>query len=125
MNIAAAVILALGCAMAAPCADAMIALPTNATVVAAVTPRAMTLAELGVDKATLRGGAVFPESDEIRVFASTEKMSERPLARIWLNAKEGNRFWFHTGGSGSAESFKIPAGSAVLLIRNPGVSRQR
>lgn len=78
-------------------------------------PRAMKLAEMGLREAGLRGAPVFRAGDEIRIFASREKMNASPKARIWLNTKE-NAWWFHTGGQGSADAFELQAGEVMVIL---------
>jgi hypothetical protein len=79
-------------------------------------PRAVRLSDTGLKEAGLTAGEFFPKSDEIRIFSSKDKMNESPKARIWLNAKEGGGYWYHTGGTGSAEHHLIQAGEAVAII---------
>lgn len=78
-------------------------------------PRAVTLAETGLKEAGLQAGPVIPKSDEIRIFTSRDVMNAAPLARIWLNAREGGQYWFITGGEGDASTFTIPEGAAVVI----------
>ena len=75
----------------------------------------MTLSATGLREAGLAAGPIVLRSDEIRIYTSRAVMNAAPLARIWLNARENGHYWFHTGGSGSAEQFVIPKGAAVVV----------
>jgi hypothetical protein len=78
-------------------------------------PRELKLSDTGLKEAGLAAGDFFPKSDEIRIFASKDKTNESPKARIWLNAKEGGEYWYHTGGSGNAAGHVIHAEEAVVI----------
>ncbi len=78
-------------------------------------PVAIRLADTGLKEAGLAAGDVVPKSDEIRIFSSREAMNAAPLARIWLNQREGGAYWFITGGDGDASEFIIPEGAAVVI----------
>jgi len=84
-------------------------------VVTYAAPRAIALSELGLKEAGIKGGPVFRAADEIRVFASRAKMEESPQARLWLNTRE-NAWWYHTGGTGSAEKFVLQPGEVLVVI---------
>mgnify|MGYP001324515843 CR=1 FL=1 len=78
-------------------------------------PAAMAVKDTGLREAGLAAGPVVPKSDEIRIFANRDVMNAAPLARIWLNSREGGTYWFITGGEGDASDFVIPAGAAVVV----------
>ena len=90
--------------------------PGRAQVVVRATDRAVRVADLGLREAGLAAAARFQQADEIRVFDSAALTNQSPRARLWINAAQTNRYWFHTGGAGSAEQFVIPAGSAVAVV---------
>jgi hypothetical protein len=91
-------------------------LPNGAfNVVTYAAPRSIKVSALGLREAGLRGGPVFRAADEIRIFASREQMNASPKARLWLNTKE-NAWWFHTGGTGSAEAYELLAGEVLVLV---------
>jgi len=72
--------------------------------------RALKLREAG-----LKAAATFSAADEIRVFRSKDEMNEAPLARIWINSKQTNAYWFYRGGKGSAEDFVLRRGEALVV----------
>lgn len=78
-------------------------------------PRAVRLSETGLKETGLTAGSIIPKSDEIRIFASRDVMNASPLARIWLNQREGGMYWFITGGTGAAGDYVIPEGAAVVV----------
>jgi hypothetical protein len=78
-------------------------------------PAALTLRETGLKEAGLAAGEFFPQADEIRIFPSKDRMNESPKARIWLNAREGGQYWYHTGGSGSAAEHRVEKGEALVI----------
>ncbi len=84
-------------------------------VVTYAAPRGVKLVDLGLREAGVRGGPVFRVADEIRIFASREKMEESPKARLWLNTRE-NAWWYHTGGEGSAEGFALQPGEVMVIV---------
>ena len=90
--------------------------PDRAQVVVPATDRALRVGELGLREAGLAAAARFQQADEIRIFDSAALTNQSPHARIWINAAQTNRYWFHTGGAGSADQFVIPAGSAVAVV---------
>ncbi|HMP90510.1 MAG TPA: hypothetical protein PJ991_09925 [Kiritimatiellia bacterium] len=85
------------------------------SVVTYAAPEDMVLSSTGLKEAGLASGPIVLRSDEIRIFSSRDVMNSAPLARIWLNSREGGRYWFHTGGEGSAEDFVIPKGAVVVV----------
>lgn len=74
------------------------------------------LRDLKLREAGLAPGGYFQEADEIRVFRSKAVMNESPEARIWLNARQTNAYWFHTGGEGSAEGYLVRSNAAVVIV---------
>ena len=90
--------------------------PGRAQVVVPATDRDVRVADLGLREAGLAAAPLFQQADEIRIFASEALTNASPRARIWINAAQTNHYWFHTGGTGSAEQFVIPAGSAVAVV---------
>jgi hypothetical protein len=89
--------------------------PSNAVnVITLNAPRAISLRELGLE--ALRAGAAIMVADEIRIFTSGDALNARPAVRIWRNSREGGRWWYQTGGEGSAEGHVIEPGQAVLVI---------
>ena len=89
--------------------------PSNAlNVVTYAAPRAVPIAELGLD--ALSSGAAIMVADEIRIFASRDAMDASPKARLWRNAREGNRWWYQTGGAGSAEAHVVQPGEVVVVV---------
>ena len=84
-------------------------------VVTYAAPRAITLTELGLKEAGVRGGPVFQVADELRIFASRALMEQRPKARVWLNTRE-NAWWYHTGGTGSAEALVLQPGEVLVIV---------
>ena len=90
--------------------------PGQARVVVRSAARPLPVRELGLREAGLAAGPVFPRADEIRIFDSAAKTNESPRARLWLNSTQTNRYWFHTGGRGSAEGYVIPRGAAVAVV---------
>ena len=106
----------LGAALTAPAADSG-ALPVRThTVVVAEAPRDLPLRDLGLREAGLRGAPLFPQADEIRVLAGTNALNASPVARIWINAAQTNAYWFHTGGTGSAEQYVVEKGRTVVTV---------
>ena len=85
-------------------------------------PKAITLSATGLKEAGLAAGTAVPKSDEIRIFASRDVMNASPLARIWLNQREGGAYWFITGGEGAAADFVIPEGAAVVVWTRAGTA---
>lgn len=77
-------------------------------------PRVVPLRELGLESLSAANGIMI--ADEIRIFASRDVMDRSPAVRIWRNAREGGRWWYQTGGSGSAEDHVIQPGQVVLVI---------
>lgn len=107
--------LLLGSASLALAADVVLP-PGGARVVVSAAPREMALRDLRFREAGLAAAAYFAKADEIRIFTSVEKTNESPAARIWINSAQTNRYWYHTGGTGSAEGHVIPAGAAVAVV---------
>ncbi len=95
---------------------ALILPPGQAQVVVRDAARAMPIRELGLREAGLAAGPVFMRADEIRIFDSAAQTNESPRTRLWINTMQTNRYWFHTGGRGSAEDFVIPRGAAVAVV---------
>ena len=92
-------------------------LPSNAlNVVTYEAPRAIALRALNLDGVGLTPGPAIMKADEIRIFTNRSVMGASPKARIWLNAREGGRWWYQTGGVGSAEDHVIQPGEAVVII---------
>jgi hypothetical protein len=89
-------------------------------VVTYASPRSVKLGDTGLREAGLKSGAVVHKSDEIRIFENRDVMNAAPLARIWLNEREGGAYWFISGGEGSASEFVIPAGAAVVVWTRAG-----
>ena len=85
-------------------------------------PHAVKISELGLKEAGLQGARRFQNADEIRIFSDKTRTNESPKARIWINTHEGNRYWFCTGGSDSAEDYVIQAGEMVVVYTR--VSKQ-
>lgn len=77
-------------------------------------PRDMKLREFKFREAGLTATPYFQDADEIRIF-STSDTSRAPETRIWLNSSQSNAYWFHKGGTGSAEEFVVKKGQAVLI----------
>jgi hypothetical protein len=97
-------------------------MPSNAVnVVTLNAPRAIPLRELGLE--ALREGVAIMVADEIRIFTSGDALNVRPAARIWRNAREGGRWWYQTGGVGSAEGHVIEAGQAVIVITRASTAK--
>lgn len=78
-------------------------------------PRAMPVGALGLRNAGVTAGPIFLLSDEIRIFADKNHMDRSPKARLWLNAREGGKLWYHTGGQGSAESHVLERGEVLVV----------
>lgn len=91
-------------------------------VVTYAAPAALAVKDTGLREAGLAAGPVVPKSDEIRIFANRDVMNAAPLARIWLNSREGGTYWFITGGEGDASDFVIPAGAAVVVWTRAGTA---
>ena len=90
-------------------------MPSNAVnVITLNAPRAISLRELGLE--VIKEGVAVMVADEVRIFSGSQTLDARPAARIWRNSREGGRWWYQTGGSGSAEEHVIEAGQAVLVI---------
>lgn len=79
-------------------------------------PRAVRMADLGLKEAGLAAGPVFRLADEARIFESRSVMEQSPKARLWLNAREGGRWWYHTGGEGSAEGHVLQPGEVLVIL---------
>lgn len=79
-------------------------------------PRAVRVADLGLREAGLAAGPVFRLADEVRIFTSRSVMEESPKARLWLNAREGGRWWYHTGGENSAEEHVLQPGEVLVVL---------
>lgn len=77
-------------------------------------PREIALKELGLDVLAAAPGIMI--ADEIRIFNSRTEMDRSPAVRIWRNSREGGRWWFQTGGTGSADEFVIRPGQVVLVM---------
>lgn len=77
-------------------------------------PREIALKELGLE--VLATAPAIMVGDEVRIFNSRAEMDRSPAVRIWRNSREGGRWWFQTGGSGSAEDFVIRPGQVVLVM---------
>ena len=90
--------------------------PGHSQVVVQATDRALRVADLGLREAGLAAAPLFQHADEIRIFEAAALTNTRPRARIWINAAQTNRYWFHTGGTGSAEQFLLPAGATVAVV---------
>lgn len=90
--------------------------PGHAQVVVQATDRALRVADLGLREAGLTAAPLFQHADEIRIFDAAALTNTSPRARIWINAAQTNRYWFHTGGAGSAEQFPIPAGATIAVV---------
>lgn len=90
--------------------------PRAENLVTRAAPRAVPLADLKIREAGLAASPYFSKADEIRVFASEARMNASPAARIWVHAGQTNLYWFQTGGSGSAETYVIPQGAAVVVL---------
>jgi len=78
-------------------------------------PRELHMGATGLKEAGLAAGDIVLKSDEIRIYENREAIHAAPLARIWINRRENGQYWFHTGGSGSAEHFVIPKGATVIV----------
>lgn len=91
-------------------------------VVTYAAPAAMAVKDTGLREAGLAAGPVVPKADEIRIFANRDAMNAAPLARIWMNSREGGAYWFITGGEGDASAFVIPAGAAVVVWTRAGTT---
>lgn len=92
-------------------------LPSNAlNVVTFSAPRAISVRELGLDSAGLRAGPAIVKADEIRIFTNRNVMEASPKVRLWLNEREGNRWWYQTGGQGNAEDHVIEPGEVVVIV---------
>ena len=102
--------------MTASAAEVDASAPRTHTVVVAEATRAQPLRELGLREAGLRGATLFPQADEIRVLAGTNALNASPVARIWINTAQTNAYWFHTGGTGSAENYVIEKGRTVVTV---------
>jgi hypothetical protein len=85
-------------------------------------PKAIELSATGLKEAGLVAGTAVPRSDEIRIFANRDVMNASPLARIWLNQREGGAYWFISGGEGAAADFIIPEGAAVVVWSRVGTA---
>ena len=90
--------------------------PQAYNVVTYSAPKALKVSELGLAQAGLIQGYVFPMSDEVRIFASKDRTNESPKARLWLNADQGGKLWYYTGGEGSAEDLEIQPGEMVVIF---------
>jgi hypothetical protein len=104
-----------------PLRDGVIAANGAFTLLSGSVPEAMRLADTGLLEAGLVAGEVVRQSDEIRIYTSKDAMQAAPLARIWLNQREGGQYWFLTGGEGAAADFVIPTGAAVLVWTRAGL----
>lgn len=90
-------------------------LPSNAVnVVTLDAPRALALRELGLEG--IKEGVAIMVADEVRIFSGRNVLDARPAVRIWRNAREGGRWWYQTGGTGSAEDHVIQPGQAVVVV---------
>lgn len=78
-------------------------------------PRDLKVSELGLREAGLRAGEDLLEADEIRIWDNQDNMESSPLARIFIHAGQQGRFWYQTGGEGSAEDHVIRKGQAVVV----------
>lgn len=95
-------------------------LPSNTVnVITLDAPRTISLRELGLEG--IKEGVAIMVADEVRIFSSRNVLDERPAARIWRNAREGGRWWYQTGGSGSAEDHVIEKGQAVVVITRASI----
>jgi hypothetical protein len=78
-------------------------------------PRDLKVSELGLREAGLRAAESIIEADEIRIWNSQDDMEASPAARIYIHAGQGGRYWYQTGGEGSAEDHVIRKGQAVVV----------
>ncbi|HMP76140.1 MAG TPA: hypothetical protein PKE12_07585 [Kiritimatiellia bacterium] len=119
-SLLSALCLSLGVTLAQAAAPALVEVvdtlaPSNAlNVVTYSAPRAVSIAELGLD--ALHAGVAIMVADEIRIFASRDAMDASPKARLWRNAREGNRWWYQTGGVGSAEGHVVQPGEVIVVV---------
>ena len=75
--------------------------PHSETVLMEAATTDIPLRDLKLREAGLHAAPLFPKADEIRVFKDKTAINASPAARIWINAAQTNRYWFHTGGEGS------------------------
>jgi len=95
---------------------------TNYNVLCYALPSQVAISNLGLKGAGFVGGANVQRSDEIRILDNSAGMGSlsSPKRRIWMN--NSTNFVFAPPYSGSAESYIVEPGEALIIVRKRGPS---